>query len=115
MSDQFKMKGVVEKIFDTEHVSEKFKKRMFVVNDQAEKYPQTISFQTVQDKVSMLDSIMEGQEVEVSFNLRGREWTSPDGEVKYFNTIEAWRIDGLSTTASAKTVTTEEKDGDLPF
>ena len=115
MSDQFKIKGVVEKIFDTEHVSEKFKKRMFVLNDQADKYPQTISFQTVQDKVSMLDSIMEGQEVEVSFNLRGREWTSPDGEVKYFNTIEAWRIDGLSTTASPKPVTTEEKDGDLPF
>ena len=71
------MTGVVEKILDTEHVNEKFKKRTFVVNDQADKYPQKISFQTVQDKVSMLDSIMEGQEVEVSFNLRGREWTSP--------------------------------------
>ena len=114
MSDQFKMKGVVEKIFDTEHVSEKFKKRTFVLNDQADKYPQTISFQTVQDKTSLLDSMIEGQEVEVSFNLRGREWTSPAGEVKYFNTLEAWRIEGSSEPAP-QPITTEEKDGDLPF
>jgi len=116
MSNQFKMTGVVEKILDTEHVNEKFKKRTFVLNDQADKYPQKISFQTVQDKVSMLDSIMEGQEVEVSFNLRGREWTSPQGEVKYFNTLEAWRIEGsTSTQAAPQPVTTQEKDGDLPF
>jgi len=109
------MTGVVEKILDTEHVNEKFKKRTFVVNDQADKYPQKISFQTVQDKVSMLDSIMEGQEVEVSFNLRGREWTSPQGDVKYFNTLEAWRIEGSSSQPSPQPVATEDKDGDLPF
>ena len=91
--DQFKMTGVVEKIFDTEQVNDKFKKRMFVLNDQADKYPQSISFQLVQDKVSLVDTIGEGQEVEVAFNIRGREWTSPQGDVKYFNTLEAWRIE----------------------
>jgi hypothetical protein len=108
------MTGVVEKIFDTEHVSEKFKKRTFVLNDQAEKYPQTISFQTVQDKTTLLDSMIEGQEVEVSFNLRGREWTSPSGEVKYFNTLEAWRIEG-SSKPDPQPVQETEKDGGLPF
>jgi hypothetical protein len=33
-----------------------------------------------------------GDEVEVGINLRGREWTSPQGEVKYFNTIQGWKI-----------------------
>ena len=87
------MTGVVEVIFDTEHVSDKFQKRTFVLNDMQEKYPQKISFQCVQDKVSLLNSIGEGQEVEVAFNVRGREWKSPQGELKYFNTLEAWRID----------------------
>ena len=93
MSNQFKMTGVVEVIFDTEHVSDKFQKRTFVVNDMQEKYPQKISFQCVQDKVSLLDNVGEGQEVEVAFNVRGREWKSPQGDLKYFNTLEAWRID----------------------
>ena len=34
-------------------------------------------------------------QIEVSFNIRGREWTSPQGEVKYFNTLEAWRIEKM--------------------
>ena len=65
------MTGVVEVIFDTEHVSDKFQKRTFVVNDMQDKYPQKISFQCVQDKVSLLDNVGEGQEVEVAFNARG--------------------------------------------
>jgi hypothetical protein len=56
-------------------------------------YPQDIIFQTTQDKCSLLDQFQVNDNVEVSFNLRGREWTSPQGEVKYFNTIEAWRIE----------------------
>ena len=52
--------------------------------------------------------------VEVSFNLRGREWTSPTGDVKYFNTLEAWRIETAQATATV--VTPEEKaEEDLPF
>ena len=40
-----------------------------------------------------MDQFQVGEFVDVSFNLRGREWTSPQGEVKYFNTVEAWRIE----------------------
>ena len=56
-------------------------------------YPQDILFQATQDKCTLLDSFQANDNVEVSFNLRGREWTSPQGEVKFFNTIEAWRIE----------------------
>jgi len=107
------MTGVVEKVFDTEQVNDKFRKRTFVLNDMQEKYPQVISFQCVQDKVDLIDQIGEGQEVEVCFNLRGREWTSPQGDTKYFNTLEAWRIDVKETATN--NLVQESKEDDMPF
>ncbi|MFT5450583.1 MAG: hypothetical protein ACI9N9_000060 [Enterobacterales bacterium] len=110
----FKLTGTVKLINDTVQVSEKFSKREFVINDASSMYPQDIMFQSVQDKCSMLDGIIEGETVEVSFNLRGREWVSPTGEVKYFNTLDAWRIEKVG--AATTTATTETaKDDDLAF
>jgi hypothetical protein len=124
----FKLTGTIKMVSPTVQVSEKFSKREFVVTDTTSMYPQDIMFQLTQDKCSMLDSIIEGQQVEVSFNLRGREWVSPQGETKYFNTLEAWRIEGQASApraaapqaspaaqpASPAAGTTEEDD-DLPF
>ena len=81
----FKLTGTLKVIKDTVQVTEKFSKREFVVSENSSMYPQEIAFQAAQDKCSMLDGYSEGENVEVSFNLRGREWTSPQGEVKYFN------------------------------
>lgn len=89
----FKLQGTVKVIKDTIQVSDKFAKREFVITDTSSMYPQDILFQAVQDKCSMVDGVSEGEQVEVSFNLRGREWTSPQGEIKYFNTLDAWRIE----------------------
>lgn len=92
----FKLTGTVKVVNPTVQVSEKFSKREFVVTDNSSMYPQDIMFQSTQDKCALLDGIQAGETVEVSFNLRGREWTSPQGEVKYFNTLEAWRIEKQS-------------------
>jgi len=89
----FKLTGTVKVLNPTVQVSEKFAKREFVITETSSMYPQDISFQATQDKCSMLDAIQPNDQVEVSFNLRGREWTSPQGEVKYFNSLEAWRIE----------------------
>jgi hypothetical protein len=89
----FKFTGTIKVIQDTQRISDKFQKREFVVTDTTSMYPQDILFQATQDKCTLLDSFQANDNVEVSFNLRGREWTSPQGEVKYFNTIEAWRIE----------------------
>jgi hypothetical protein len=89
----FKFTGTIKVIQDTQRISEKFQKREFVVTDTTSMYPQDILFQATQDKCNLLDTFQVNDNVEVSFNLRGREWTSPQGEVKYFNTIEAWRIE----------------------
>ena len=111
----FKMKGVVKVIRQTQQVSDKFSKREFVVTDGTDdKYPQDIMFELTQDKTALLDSVMEGQEVEVSFNLRGREWRSPQGDVKYFNTLNTFKIETMGAAPVAINIASNN-DEDLPF
>jgi hypothetical protein len=115
--NQFKLTGTIKMIGAKQDVSEKFSKREFVVTiNESEKYPQDILLQLTNAKCDDINSFMEGQGVDVSFNLRGRAWTSPQGEVKFFNTIEAWRIElhGGDAVAPAPTVVAEDGD-DLPF
>ncbi len=71
-----------------------FRKRELVVTTE-EQYPQHILVEFVQDKTDLLNSFQVGQMVKISINLRGREWTNPQGEVKYFNSIQGWRIENL--------------------
>jgi hypothetical protein len=112
----FKMKGVIKVIKPTQQVSEKFSKREFVVTDLSEaQYPQDILFELKQDKTSLLDNFMQGQEIEVSFNLKGREWTSPQGDVKYFNTLDAFKIDAIGAAPVAINIASNNDDEDLPF
>ncbi|WP_370477701.1 DUF3127 domain-containing protein [Tamlana flava] len=76
-----------------------FRKREIVVTTE-EQYPQHIMVEFVQDKTDLLDNYQVGQQVKISINLRGREWVNPQGETKYFNSIQGWRIEALQTEAS---------------
>jgi hypothetical protein len=121
--------GKIKMIDTTKEVgSAGFKKRDVVVTTD-EQYPQHILVQFVQDKCDLLNSFQVGEGVKIDINLRGREWTNPQGETVYFNTIQGWRIAKLQTEASqtqsppmpaaaafeqAATFTEEEHD-DLPF
>ena len=130
----FKFTGTIKVIQPTQQVTETCAKREFVVTDTTSMYPQDIMFQATQDKCSMLDGYNVNDQVEVSFNLRGREWTSPQGEIKYFNTIEAWRIErpgqgagmpaggpsamslgNAPASTPSSPITAAEEDDDLPF
>ncbi len=71
-----------------------FRKREMVITTE-EQYPQHIMIEFVQDKCDLLNSYRAGQEVKVSINLRGREWVNPQGETKYFNSIQGWRIESV--------------------
>ena len=71
-----------------------FRKRDVVVTTE-EQYPQHIMIEFVQDKCDILNAYQVGQQVKVSINLRGREWVNPQGETKYFNSIQGWRIENL--------------------
>jgi hypothetical protein len=92
--------GTLKVKFDTQKVSDRFTKRDFVLTTEASTpYPQHVSFQITQDKCALLDQYNEGEELKVQFNLRGREWNGPQG-IKYFNTLEAWRIERLQGSNS---------------
>ena len=75
-----------------------FRKREIVVTTE-EQYPQHIMVEFVQDKTDLLNNYKEGQQVKISINLRGREWVNPQGETKYFNSIQGWRIEALAQEA----------------
>lgn len=122
----FKIEGTLKMKTETFQISEKFSKRDFVITIDG-MYPQDIQFQLTQDKCMLIDSIGVNQKIEVSFNLRGREWTSPSGEIRYFNTLDAWRVSLLNTTTAAPAQHTTatspvatpnapaSDDDDLPF
>ena len=87
------IKGMIKKISETVQISDRFRKREFVVEySNNPDYPQPVQFELVQDRCELLDEFQEGQKVEVHFDLRGREWTSPQGQVKYFNSLQAWKL-----------------------
>ena len=122
------VQGKIKVIGETQTFgSNGFRKREVVVTTE-EQYPQSIMVEFVQDKTELLNDFEVGQNVKISINLRGREWTNPQGEVKYFNSIQGWRIEKLDQTVStdmppmppadafepATDMDVEDKD-DLPF
>jgi hypothetical protein len=101
--------GTLKAKFETQKVSDRFQKREFVLTTEANTpYPQHVSFQVTQDKCSLLDQFREGEEVKIHFNLRGREWNGPQG-IKYFNTLEAWRIEKVSGNAAPSGQNTQQQ------
>ena len=113
LSGKLKVKG------DERQVSDSFKVLEFVLTDDSSQYPQDIQFQLCQDKTSLLNDFVEGQELTVSFNLRGRAWDNKEGVTKYFNTLDAWRVAKKETanasTSSNEPQVAEDLDNSLPF
>ena len=96
-----KVTGKIHFVGQVKQVSDKFKSKDVVILTD-EKYPQYISIQFTQDKTELVSSKDIGEQVEVSINLRGREWKSPTGEIKYFNTIEGWQINAVAVAVENK-------------
>jgi hypothetical protein len=113
--------GRVKRVCAEVVVSDKFRKRELHV-ETAEQYPQIICVEFTNDKCSVIDGLAVGSEVEVSINLRGREWTNPkDGEIRVFNTIQGWKVTQKGEAAQSHsmpnyTPPAPAADGDgLPF
>ena len=123
----YEMTGPVVHVGETEQVSEKFRKRLLVVELEDDKYPQTIAFDVVQDKCDDLDAINVGDRLTVHFDLRGRAWKD-----KFFSNLQAWKwevldadkaaIDNIErTVAAAQAATagvplaTPAEDDEVPF
>lgn len=96
------IQGRIKTIFATETVGQNgFQKRDLVITTDGQ-YPQDIIIQFAQGNCTLLDNLQVGQIVKIHFNLQGREWTSPQGEVKYFNTVVGWKIELIQTTNVAQ-------------
>lgn len=112
--------GKIKTIFETQTVSDKFKKREVIITTEANTpYTQYILCQLTQDKTSLLDSMSEGDEVKAQYNLRGRLWNGPQGE-KCFVTVELWKIERIGESAkqnpNTPTFTSDPNEvQDLPF
>ena len=104
------IKGAIKLINPIKVISDKFSVREFVVTTPDEKYPQDILFQTVNDKMDVLESLGVGQQVEVSYNVRGREFNG-----RYYNTLDAWKIEVTGSKPSQASTQPIELDDDLPF
>jgi hypothetical protein len=87
-----KITGSLKVKKDTQVVSEAFSKREFVLTVVDGAFSNDILIQLVKDKVTLINDINIGDLLEVEVNLKGKEWTSPSGEVKYFNSIECWKV-----------------------
>lgn len=95
------VQGKIKMVGETQTFgSNGFRKREVVVTTE-EQYPQHIMVEFVQDKCDLLNNFGAGQAVKISINLRGREWVNPQGETKYFNSIQGWRIENLQEEANA--------------
>jgi len=94
---EMNIKAKILEIYDTVTYKESFRKREFVV-EYAENpsYPQTLKFEMINDNAAMLDSFKKGDEVDIDFDLRGREWINPKGEKVYFNSLTAFRLKKLN-------------------
>jgi hypothetical protein len=92
--------GRLHVAYDTKQVSERFTKREFVVEIADGKYPQFVLFQLTGDRCSQLDEHKVGDSVQVTFNVRGREWKSPQGETKYFNSLDVWKLEAARSGQS---------------
>ena len=119
----FEIKGKVLVIDDTVTISDKFKKRDFVIeveNERNSEWNDFIKFQLTQDRVDLIEPIKLGQEINVSFNIKGRKWEK-DGKVNYFSNLEAWRISAVVQEEHFQGNTQQEsapeppEESDLPF
>ena len=123
------VQGKIKMVGETQTFgSNGFRKREIVVTTE-EQYPQHIMVEFVQDKTDLLNAYQVGQQVKININLRGREWVNPQGETKYFNSIQGWRIEAVQGEAAGANMPPvppadavepagnlkEEDHDDLPF
>jgi len=114
--------GIIKVKGNEQKVSDRFRKREFVLTDNAASYPQTILFQLTQDRCSLIKNANVGDEITVHFQLKGREWKNPQGEIKFFNSLDVFKIERatqVAENASEQNFNNETlvptPDDDLPF
>ena len=117
----FETTGRIHQLSAAQQVTERFRKREFVVElGDNPRFPQFVQFELTGDRCEQLDDYKVGDEVRVEFSLRGREWKSPKGETKYFNSLDVWTLSRAATSGSTRDAFPDDEppppsDEDVPF
>ncbi|MFO8054743.1 MAG: DUF3127 domain-containing protein [Bacteroidales bacterium] len=133
----YDMQGKLIEKFNTNQISDKFKKREFVLEKREEaagrEFIETIKFQLTQDRCDLIESYNPGEELKVYFNIKGNKWERDD-KISYFTNLDVWRIERINANnpdeqmaAQSNADTSpmpgnddlppieDEKEDDLPF
>ncbi|MFA8433019.1 MAG: DUF3127 domain-containing protein [Marinifilaceae bacterium] len=101
---------------DVQQISDRFRKREFVIeveNERNSEWNDFIKFQLTQDRCDLLETVSLYENIKVSFNIRGRKWER-DGKINYFSNLEAWRIEKLAMEQSPVPDMPEYNQADVP-
>ncbi|MBN2699279.1 MAG: DUF3127 domain-containing protein [Bacteroidales bacterium] len=115
----FEVTGIIKEIFETQHVSDRFRKREFVIEirestNTGTEFVDYIKFQATQERCALLDQLKTNDPVKIGFNLRGRKWEK-DGRISYFTNLDAWRIEKVHSESPLKSEDLSESVPDVPF
>ena len=113
----FEIIGKVIDISPVNQVSDKFKKREFVIEKKeaggAAVFIDYIKFQLIQDKCDLLNESYLNEEVRIWFNLKGNKWER-DGKVNYFTNLDAWKIEKTSSAGREQNIPSHTMLEDIP-
>ena len=113
----FEISGKVIEVAPVNQVSDKFKKREFVIEKKesggAAVFIDYIKFQLVQDKCDLINESFLNEEVRIWFNLKGNRWER-DGKVNYFTNLDAWKIEKVSSMERDESIPSHPALEDIP-
>ena len=118
MAAIYEYTGVVEKILPTQTFASGFTKRDIVMTDDVgteSKWPNHIAFTFKKDSASILDTVKEGQRAKIRFAIDGREWTNPQGQVKYFTDLTGLKLEVLNADGSSTEPVPAPAEPDFPY
>lgn len=120
----YELEGSIHKIFDVQTFASGFSKREFVVEVPDGNYTQQIKLEAVKDKAAILDGVSEGDQVKVTFDLRGNEYKE-----RFYVNLVAWKLEksgeggtssgggggGASSSLDASLDNEPDESDDIPF
>ncbi len=121
------IKGTIKVLGEIQQITQKFKKREIVIEDNLGQYSNFIACQLTQDKCDLGNDFAVGDNVIAGINLKGQEWKNPEGQAKYFNSIEIWRMEkevatqnnnkasGIAKQFQEEAIKDLQGDDDMPF
>lgn len=119
------IQGKLHEVYPEQQITEKFKKREFVIEMDDNGYTQYVKFQLNQDRCSLIAPFKKGDDLKVAFNLTGRAYTAKSGETGYITNLVAWKLQQAGASAPTAAATKEVPDfqneagsgegDDLPF